>query len=400
MADDDILIVELGGADPGDGAAPYVQFKAQEVDRVRCEVSSNTYLDPTYQLDEGTELVLTGLGWSAPMYSQGEEPDSGSDNFHLVLERSYADRLAAMTVRAFRDVWSVPHPAFLTADALGDTPQPDLGVAAQTEVEQIPIEEVVYPEDADDLQRLVDETLTPLFGHPPEKDDDGDIPVRSGSALMFVRVRHETPVVEVFAPLVRDISDRTRAAEVVADLNRGSLFIRYVLFDDTVMAVISLPAMPFVPAHVRDMLSVLSDTAGNIDDEVATRLGGRLMFEEPAALERDIYVVDEETPKDLPPELLTLLHLDADGTGAVDDATAATVCGHDRDRILLFLKLSSEQEIEWRKSAETAAAAGDAVEAAACNHEAAGWQQTLETLRGALRLVVTANPPERSSRGG
>lgn len=158
--------------------------------------------------------------------------------------------------------------------------------------------------------------------------------------------------------------------------------------------------MPFVPAHVRDMLSVLSDTAGNIDDEVATRLGGRLMFEEPAALERDIYVIDEETPKELPPELLTLLHLDADGTGAVDDATAAKVCGHDRDRILLFLKLSSEQEIEWRTSAETAAAAGDADEAAACNHEAAGWQQTVETLRGALRLMVTADPPERSSRGG
>lgn len=410
MSDDDILIVELGGGDHSDGAAPYVQFKAWGGDLVRCEVTSNAYLDPLFGLSTDAERVLTGLGWNAPTYGRREEADSGSDNFHLDLERSYADRLAAMTVRAFRDVWSVPHPAFLIADALGQAPPPDLGVTGQAEVEPPPLPAISHPQDAEDLQRLVDETLTPVFGHPPQKDDDGDIPVRSGSALVFVRVRRDAPVVEVFAPLVRDISGRTRAAEVVADLNRRSVFIRFVLLDDAVLAVISLPAMPFVPAHLRDMLALMSETADDIDDQLAERLGGRLTFQDepidvgdsPTERRRsgDAEPISESDDNELAPELVTLLHLDPHSDGSVDPETAAKVCGHDRDLILGLLRTASEQEISWRESADTALAGGDREEADVCRHEAAAWEQTVETLRGALRVVVTSTSRGRASRRG
>jgi len=408
MSDDDILIVELGGADHADGVAPYVQFKAWGGDLVRCEVSSNSYLDPQFALGPSGERILTDLGWNAPTFGLGEEPDSGSENFHLDLERSYADRLAAMTVRAFRDVWGVLHPAFLVTDALGDGPDLATGVAGQSEIEPPPTPEVSYPRDAEDLQRLVDETLTPLFGHPPQKDDDGDIPVSRGSALVFVRVRRDTPVVEVFAPLVRAISGRTRAAEVVADLNRRSLLIKFVLIDDAVLAVIPLPAMPFVPAHLRDMLSLMSETADNLDDDLAERLGGRLMFQDQQAVGEspthlrsgDTETNDETSADETAPELLTLLHLDPHGDGSVDAETAAKVCGHDRDLILRFLRESSEQEIAWRESADTALAAGDREEADVCRHEAAAWERTVETLRGALRVVVGGSPSGPGSRRG
>lgn len=406
MADDDVVLVELGGADPTEGAAPYVQLEAAGGDLVRCEVSSNAHLDPLFALDARAERVLVELGWSTPTYGVDDEPDSGSSNFHLDLERSYADRLAAMTVRAFRDVWSVAHPAFLVADALGDTP-PDLDVGRSPDAEPPPLPEVAHPQGRDELQRVVDETLAVVFGHPPQKDTDGDIPVRSGSALVFVRVRPDAPVVEVFAPLVRDITGRTRAAEVVADLNRESTLIKFVLLDDAVLAVISLLATPFVPAHLHDMLAMLSQTADDIDDGLAERLNGRLMFDEStsglAASDRDgppMGVTDEETAGGLPPQLQTLVHLDPHGVGAVDAATAAKVCGHDRDQILSFLKICSQEEISWRQRADTAAAAGDREEADASNHEAAAWEQTVETLRGALRFVVTSGPSGRAAPGG
>lgn len=404
MADDDILLVELDGVDHPDGAAPYVQFKAWG-DLVRCEASSNAYLDPLFELDEADERVLVDLGWSAPVFCSDGEPLSESLNFHLDLEHSYADRLAAMTVRAFREVWSVPHPAFLSADAMDPAPDGELGLTDSEKDDPMPMAVVARPEGYEDLQRMVDEALAPVFGHPPNKDADGDIPIRSGSAMVFVRVRRDSPVVEVFAPLVRDITGRTRAAEVVADLNRKALLIKFLLIEDSVLAGIALPAVPFVPEHLRAMLSLLSDTADDLDDGLAERLSGRLTFDDtPSDVSLDdesepTEFTDEEASTDLPPELLTLLHLDPDGVG-IDAVTAVQVCGHDRDLILSFLKTCSQEEISWRRHADTAAASGDREKSAACSHEAAAWERTVETLRGALRLVATGGSPGEAGTGG
>ncbi|MBA2532419.1 MAG: hypothetical protein H0V23_10000, partial [Nocardioidaceae bacterium] len=389
------------------GSAPYAQFTVQGTDLIRGEVTSNAYLAPAYVLDERGEGLLAELGWGAPTYRRGDEPDRGSANFHVDLPRSYADRLAAMAIRALRDVWSVPHPAFLTAET-ADEELPDLGLPAPAEPEPANALEVGYPVDADDLQRLVDASLTPVFGHPPEKDADGDIPVRSGNTLLFVRVRRDSPVVEVLAPLVRDITGRTRAAEVVADLNRGSSLTKFVLMDDTVFAVVALPARPFVPAHLRDMLALMFQTAHDHDDDLAKRLQGRRIvadaeptIETSESLDEDVRddadADDDDESNELAPELLTLLQLDPDGEGSVDAATAASVCGHDRDLILRLLRESEEQQIAWRTSADTDAADRDRDEAEACRHEASGWGRTIETLRGALRLVFSESVPPRAS---
>jgi len=215
-------------------------------------------------------------------------------------------------------------------------------------------------------------------------------------------------VVEVLAPLVRDITGRTRAAEVVADLNRGSSLTKFVLMDDTVFAVVALPARPFVPAHLRDMLALMFQTAHDHDDDLAKRLQGRRIvadaeptIETSESLDEDVRddadADDDDESNELAPELLTLLQLDPDGEGSVDAATAASVCGHDRDLILRLLRESEEQQIAWRTSADTAAADRDRDEAEACRREASGWGRTIETLRGALRLVVSESVPPRAS---
>jgi hypothetical protein len=70
---------------------------------------------------------LLRVGWLPPDH----ESPNGTRNFSCDVDRSGTDRLAAMAVSAFRDVWSVPHPTFLDAGsanlALGismDTPRP------------------------------------------------------------------------------------------------------------------------------------------------------------------------------------------------------------------------------------------------------------------------------------
>ena len=76
---------------------------------------------------------------------------------------------------------------------------------------------------------------------------------------------HPGPVVEIFAPLVKCIANRTRAAEVLSDLNRDNLFAKFFLNEDYVIAEIQMPASPFVPEQLEDMLAHMSRIADEFD---------------------------------------------------------------------------------------------------------------------------------------
>lgn len=401
MRDDDVLVVVTESAaeeDEDDGCAPYVQFCAWGEDRVRCEVSSNAYLTADHRLDPvGTE-TLKGLGWAPPTHGRDDEDaDAGSANFHLDVERSSADRLAVMTVKALRDVFGVAHPVFLTADNLAgdDQPLPDLGVPASPAASQAStpapgrpdVDEpvAVAPRDREHLQALVDDALTPFFGHRPEHDEDGDIPVVSGSGLVFVRVLDGAPAIQMFAALVCDVTELERAAFEVSVLNRDLRFIKFVLVDDTVMAYLYLPAWPFAPEHLRGMLALIADVVDEVDDDLVRRVGGRRAFETGGAGEP----ADGPGEVSVHPAMMTLLQLDAESPGSVDPELAASICQMDRDLILQLITWNSEQESVWRQARDDATLKGDPDdEAAACDRELRSAERTTNLLRRALRVVV------------
>src|SRR5690606_29844770 len=124
------------------------------------------------------------------------------------------------------------------------------------------------------LLEMVDEALTPVFGHVPEHDDDGDIPVVTGSALVFVRVLEQTPTIELFTVVVDGIEHLDRAAFEVNVLNRDARFLQYVLVEDRVLAYLHIPAYPFVPHHLRGLLAMMSKVIDDVDDDLAARVGG------------------------------------------------------------------------------------------------------------------------------
>ena len=121
MGPDDLAIIESLEAVELHGATPYVQFCAWETERglmLRAEAVSNHYLDATRQLSPSGERELESLGFGAPTYGVGDEPDSGSANWYVDLLVDDVEVLACMTVRAFRRAYGITHPAFLTADGL------------------------------------------------------------------------------------------------------------------------------------------------------------------------------------------------------------------------------------------------------------------------------------------
>ena len=169
--------------------------------------------------------------------------------------------------------------------------------------------------------------------------------------------------------------------ERIAQINLRVRFVKFTWRSGAVYADMQLYCLPFVGSQLRHAVALMSEIADRSDDELRVELGGRLFFDD----EQEASAADDG----LPPELLTLLHLDPNGTGDVTPELAADIFHHDRDLILDFIRQSEEQTISWRQSAERAEAkADDDDEAAVCDGERRAWQQTVDLLRAALRVVV------------
>jgi hypothetical protein len=65
---------------------------------------------------------------------------------------------------------------------------------------------------------------------------------------------------------------------VLNDLNVEARWVKFQLVRDRVFVSLSVPAKPFVPAHLRQGVRILSDVADGIDNELAIKLNGRTTF--------------------------------------------------------------------------------------------------------------------------
>lgn len=213
-----------------------------------------------------TTPALADLGWFS-------EPDGSS---RLERDQEHSPELASIITRTLVDVLGVLHPVFLEPDQLAELlrgePVPD-ALLADTGTAG-----VVSPGSRQELDAAVDAELTRLFGHPPLRDEDGDVALRVGSTVVFLRTTPDFREVLLFAALVHDVSGRSRACEVLNDLNTEARFCRFALHRDRVFVQISVFAQPFVPSHLAQSLEALSAVADGIDDELASRLGGRTTF--------------------------------------------------------------------------------------------------------------------------
>lgn len=293
---DQLVLETVCDTDESDGRVPFVQCNVVAGPHgpvVRCEIPSELQLPPRRRLTAADHARLVAQGWSAPAAStsspaaepEADEAEAGDDPA-LVVEKAprWADQLAAMAVSVFRDTWAVPHPSFLSLHHLGSSV--DLDVAPETTAAPRPTpldrHVAIRPADTDHLREAIALTLTDIYGGVPERDSDGDFVLRFGSALALVIANDAAPEVQLWAPLVRDISGRTRASELVTDLNRRWPYLRFGLFEDRLRVMVDMLADPFVPQHLADMIEHLGDFLSGVDEEFAEHFGGRLHFPKPA----------------------------------------------------------------------------------------------------------------------
>ncbi len=279
------------GTPRGDGAPDsYVRFSSPVRDRLRCVAGVASGPTQDEQVD-----VLLAAGFER---TTDEEPRSpGVALVAAGCAQDESETMAELAVRALRDVFGVQHPVFLAPDQLAEVlqPEPDLGgttadgfpgrvleparTPGNTCVEIDPEDlTATLPEGPSHLSSMVDAELTSMYGHPPMRDNEGDVAIRVGSTMLFLRTSGDGKEVTVFAAVVHDVAGRSRAAEVVNDLNVESRWVKFQLVRDRVFASISVLAQPFVPAHLHQAVRVLSDVADGIDEELAAKLDGRTTF--------------------------------------------------------------------------------------------------------------------------
>ncbi len=244
--------------------APFVRFSAAGRDRVRAEAAGNATLGPVFRLGEEQSGALTALGWQPPT-AHGPRPTA---NFWVEDEQAHSERMSALAVAALRDVYGVQHPVFLAPDQLTEVlrgPTPDTTPVTGR---------------AQQLDALVDQELTRMYGHRPLRDADGDVAIRVGSTMLFLRTSPDGQEVTVFAAVVHDVAGRSRAAEVLNDLNVEARWVKFQLVRDRVFVTFSVLARPFVPEHLQHAVTIVSEVADGIDEDLATKLHGRTTFSE------------------------------------------------------------------------------------------------------------------------
>ena len=284
---DDSADLTIGTESEGNGPPPFVRLSSPRPGVIRCEAASNAMLGEDFQLSAELLDTMERLGWQPPTTGGDQTsaalPIKPSANFWVELPQIESDRMSELAVAALRDVYGVQHPVFLAPDQLAEVLQPDpTPIESDAPIKVLELERTdltpTMPRNQQHLNDLVDTELAEMYGHRPFRDAEGDVAIRVGSTMLFLRTSRDGQEVVIFAAVVHDVAGRSRAAEVLNDLNVEARWVKFQLIRDRVFVTISVLSWPFVPAHLHQAVRILSDVADGIDNELAAKLNGRTTF--------------------------------------------------------------------------------------------------------------------------
>lgn len=259
------------------GQAPFVVFQCLKDRRLVAEAAANAVLSDGFQLTNDQLGQLDQWGWRPP----NVDDEFPTQNFWRSCPEDRASEFAEQATQVLRHLYQVPHPAFLAPDQLAEVLTPpsrsELPPEAPPEFPEDDVIAVVIG-GRDQLDALVAAELEQALGHPPLRDADGDYALRVGSTMVFVRPTGDAREVLVFSAVVHEVEGRSRAMEVLSDLNAEARFVRFMLIRDRVFVSLSIFAQPFVPAHLHQALKTVSLVADQIDEHLAAKLRGRTTF--------------------------------------------------------------------------------------------------------------------------
>jgi hypothetical protein len=280
----------------GTGSAVYsVTLRIGADGEIEALAVGNAGLPEGFRMDRSAVADLVALGWSPP----GVLPGSG-DSFGLRATVSAAGRLATTVSRTLRDVYGAPHPAFLVylvhdgadeplaTEPLG-TARHEPSVDAELDLDDLAddgtlaaalasaADEVV---PLDERVRAVVAAMSKTTVDQLQVDADGDVGIRAGSAMVFVRVRDNPPLVDVFSPILTEVEPTEQLYVKLSDLTNRMPIGRLYCAADTVWASIPVFGRNFQATHLMLAVQVMTGLADELDDRLHGEFGGKRFFGE------------------------------------------------------------------------------------------------------------------------
>jgi hypothetical protein len=278
MAVDTYLI--LSTPDHEVESAYYVQFAQGGKAGFLAEAVSNAFLVGTRALSPAQEEQLGDLGWQWP--SPGARHDL---NFHRQWPMPTPfEEVAHLAIRTLREVYGIEGPSRLVyrrfAKGGPDFAEPELGIDAEAPSTPRKRGQPVAPTLAE-LKPLVERALKAFLNVDElHRDQDGDIPIRMGSALVFVRTLDGTPpMVQVFSPILNGIDRSPALIDALNEVNSRIHLGRVFWTGRAVVVATEVSAVRINPDHVAFACLQLGSLADRLDDELRRHFGGTMAFE-------------------------------------------------------------------------------------------------------------------------
>lgn len=139
----------------------------------------------------------------------------------------------------------------------------------------------------DQLDRWLEDTLKrELEVDEIVRDEDGDIPVRCGSAMVYVSVMGggtELPLIRVFAPLLEDFTVKPEVYEAVNSINRQIPFAKAIVDPEIRQILLAADLFAFDQMSSEQLMATIElvgENADHFDTMLQKRFGGATMFED------------------------------------------------------------------------------------------------------------------------
>jgi hypothetical protein len=266
----------------------WVHMVIGEEGSVYAEAASNEWLKPREALDADALARLGELDWQAPTATR-EEVEAADEALYRTSNFSRGWRgpapleaIAEVATATLREVYGLRRPSQLEYTAFGpglkEILLPTLGIDNAPLPDDDPdhAQHFLEPESREELFDAVTEALQEYVDPAGiVVDEDGDIPLRMGKALIFLRVADDAPYVELFSPLVEGVESSPELYAAVNEIASRNRQVKAFLSGETVFAAIDLVADPFVPDHLSGALAVLGRLCEDVAPELLQRFGGR-----------------------------------------------------------------------------------------------------------------------------
>jgi hypothetical protein len=283
----------------GVGEAVYSVSVDLNGDDLRANAVSNSLLPPEHRLSRKSVGELVALGWSPPGVLV-----AGDERFGLQLPVSAAARMAAIVSRTLREGYGTPHPAFLMYSlepAATDKPVdvstlPALGAARPVPATASTPAMATLELSGLSLPEKVSTVIAAMLNTTPEAlpvDGEGDVGIRSGSAMVFVRVRDEPPLVDVFSPVLTGVEANEKLYVRLSELTHRMPIGRLYFSGETVWASVPVFGRDFQPTHLMLAVQVMTGLADELDDRLHGEFGGKRFF-----VDSDRQAADSSTEDD------------------------------------------------------------------------------------------------------